>query len=54
MKWSLLDVNNAKDFEEMKSILAENERRRNAVIGKAIESFSGSGTGKIMVFISLQ
>jgi hypothetical protein len=54
MKWSLLDVTKAKDFEEMKTILAENERRRNAVIGKAIESFSGSGTGNIMVFISLQ
>jgi hypothetical protein len=54
MKWTLLDVNNAKDFNELKSILAENEKRRNAIIGKAIESFSGSGTGKIMVLISLQ
>ena len=54
MKWTLLDVTKAKDFEEMKSILAENERRRNAIIGKAVEGFSGSGTGKIMVLISLQ
>jgi hypothetical protein len=54
MKWTLLDVTEAKDFEEMKSILAENERRRNAIIGKAVESFSGSGTGRIMVLISLQ
>jgi hypothetical protein len=54
MKWSLLDVTKAKDFEEMKMILAENEKRRNAIIGKAVESFSGTGTGKIMVLISLQ
>jgi len=54
MKWSLLDVTKAKDFEEMKKILAENEKRRNAIIGKAVESFSGTGTGKIMILISLQ
>ncbi len=46
MKWTLLDVNNASDFNELKSILAENERRRNAVIGKALEALN-SGTGKI-------
>ena len=54
MRWTLLDVNEAKDFDDLKRILAENERRRNAVIGKAVEGFSGSGTGKIMVLISLQ
>lgn len=54
MKWTLLDVNTAKDFDELKKILSENEKRRNAIIGKAVESFSGSGTGKIMVLISLQ
>lgn len=54
MKWTLLDVNTAKDFDGLKKILAENEKRRNAIIGKAVESFSGSGTGKIMVLISLQ
>ncbi len=53
MKWSLLDVNEAKDFEGLKTILAENERRRNAIIGKALEEHN-SGTGKIMVLISLQ
>jgi len=53
MKWTLLDVNNARDFEEMKSILAENEKRRNAIIGKAVEAHS-SGTGKIVVLVSLQ
>lgn len=54
MKWTLLDINAATDFADMKRILAENERRRGAIIGKAVESFSGTGTGKIMVLISLQ
>jgi len=54
MKWSLLDVNSAKDFDDLKRILSENEKRRSAVIGKAVESFSDQGTGKIMVLISLQ
>ncbi|MBA4321982.1 MAG: hypothetical protein C0408_04120, partial [Odoribacter sp.] len=54
MKWSLLDVNAATDFADLKRILVENERRRNAIIGKAVESFSGSGTAKIMMLISLQ
>jgi hypothetical protein len=53
MKWSLLDVNDASDFEELKSMLAENERRRNAIIGKAVSS-SASGTGTVVVLISLQ
>jgi hypothetical protein len=34
-------------------MLAENENRRNAIIGKAVGS-SGSGTGTVMVLISLQ
>ena len=54
MKWTLLDVNSAKDFDDLKKILAENEKRRGAIFGKAVESFTGSGTGKIMVLISLQ
>ena len=45
MKWTLLDVNEAKDFEELKTMLAENERRRNAVIGKAVSS-SNSGKAR--------
>ena len=53
MKWTAVDVNEAQDFEELKSMLSENETRRNAVIGKALEAHSG-GTGKIMVLISLQ
>jgi hypothetical protein len=53
MKWSLLDVNEATNFEELKQMLAENERRRNAVIGKALSS-SSEGTGTVMVLISLQ
>ncbi len=54
MKWTLLDVNEAKDFNDLKMILAENEKRRNAIIGKAVESFTGTGTGKIIVLVSLQ
>lgn len=53
MKWTLLDVNEAVDFEELKSMIAVNESRRNAVIGKALESHE-SGSGTIMVLISLQ
>jgi hypothetical protein len=54
MKWSLLDVNTAKDFDDLKRILSENEKRRSAIIGKAVDSFSDTGTGKIIVLISLQ
>jgi hypothetical protein len=53
MKWTPLDVNQAQDFNELKSMLAENETRRHAVIGKALEAHNG-GTGKIMVLIALQ
>lgn len=52
MKWTLLDVSKANDFEEMKTMMAENERRRSAVIGKALEQFK-SGKGQIMVLITL-
>ena len=47
------DVSEAGDFGELKSMLAENERRRNAIIGKALGSW-GSGDGTVMVLISLQ
>ncbi|MCF8222746.1 MAG: hypothetical protein K9J25_06325 [Bacteroidales bacterium] len=53
MKYTPLDINKAKDFDELKAILTENEIRRNAIIGKAVESHPG-GNGKIMVLISLQ
>ncbi len=53
MKWTAVDVNEAQDFEELKNMLAENETRRHAVIGKALEAHNG-GTGKIMVLIALQ
>ncbi len=53
MKWSLLDLNEAQNFDELKQMLTENELRRHAVIGKALESHTG-GTGKIMVLVSLQ
>jgi len=54
MKWTLLEVNSAKDFDDLKKILSENEKRRNAIIGKAVDSFSGPGTGKVVMLISLQ
>ena len=53
MKWTLLDVNQAEDFDELKSILAENERRRNAVVGKALGNLD-SGDGKIVALVNLQ
>jgi hypothetical protein len=53
MKWSLLDVGTATDFEDLKRILSENERRRNAIIGKALESHD-SGTGQIVVLIAVK
>lgn len=53
MKWTLLDVNEAGDFAELKAMIAENDRRRNAIIGKAVESHT-TGTGKIMVLVALQ
>jgi len=53
MRWSLLDVDEASDFDELKSIIAENERRRNAILGKALEPHS-EGEGKIMALVTLQ
>ncbi len=53
MKWTLLDVNQAQDFDELKSMLAENERRRNAVVGKALGNLD-SGDGKIVALVNLQ
>jgi hypothetical protein len=53
MKWTLLDVERAGDFEELKSILMENERRRHAVLGKALEPHA-SGDGKVVALITLQ
>ena len=53
MKWTLIDVSKAKDFEDLKKIMAENEKRRNAIIGKAVEALP-SGSGKILVLITLQ
>ena len=53
MKWTLVDVTQAEDFEELKSMLAENGRRRNAVVAKALENLD-SGEGKIMALVNLQ
>ncbi|UCG47969.1 MAG: hypothetical protein JSU94_21125, partial [Phycisphaerales bacterium] len=53
MKWTLVDVSQAEDFEQLKSMLAENERRRNAVVAKALENLD-SGEGKVMALVNLQ
>ncbi|MDA3833542.1 MAG: hypothetical protein PF495_09110, partial [Spirochaetales bacterium] len=53
MKWTYKDPAGAADFEELKEIMAENERRRNTILGKALETHS-SGSGTIMVIITLQ
>jgi len=52
MKWTLLDVTEAEDFEELKSILAENETRHHSILGKAFGSHE-SGDGKIIALLSL-
>jgi hypothetical protein len=53
MKWTLLDVSKAEDFDELKSMLAENQRRRNAVVGKALGNLD-SGDGEIVALVNLQ
>jgi hypothetical protein len=53
MKWTLLDVSQAEDFDELKSMLSENEKRRNAVVGKALGNLD-SGDGKIVALVNLQ
>jgi len=53
MKWTLIDVSLAEDFEQLKAMLAENEKRRNAVVAKALENHD-SGDGKIMALVNLQ
>ena len=53
MKAVFLDVREAKDFEELKEILFENEKRRNSILGKALEPLE-EGEGKIVVLVTLQ
>ncbi|MFH1063996.1 MAG: hypothetical protein V1729_02875, partial [Candidatus Woesearchaeota archaeon] len=48
MKWSLVDLDAASDINELKQMMKENDRRRNAIIGKALEEHS-SGDGLIMM-----
>jgi hypothetical protein len=50
MKLTLLDINDAKDFADMKRIISENEKRKMSVIGKALESFDGEEC-KIIVLV---
>ncbi|MFO7756452.1 MAG: hypothetical protein R6V34_10755 [Bacteroidales bacterium] len=53
MRWTAADPAGAADFEELKEIITENERRRNTILGKALETHS-SGSGTIMIIIALQ
>ncbi|MCK4649134.1 hypothetical protein KAT51_06400 [bacterium] len=53
MKFSLLDISEAKSLEELKEILIENEKRRSSILGKALVPLK-SGKGKIMILITLQ
>ncbi len=54
MKCVLHDLDAAKDFAELKRMTAENERRRDAVIGKALEAWEGKGEGLIEVLTGLK
>ncbi|MDZ7738472.1 MAG: hypothetical protein U5K32_05280 [Bacteroidales bacterium] len=53
MKWTYADPSDAADFDELKEIMAENEKRRNSILGKAMETHE-YGSGKIMIIIALQ
>jgi len=53
MKFSLLDVGTARSFEELRSMLRENERRRNTIVGKALEPWP-QGAGELLALITLQ
>ena len=51
MKFQLLEAQSGMGNDEMIELINENERRRNAVLGKALESFT-QGTGEIMALVS--
>jgi hypothetical protein len=53
MKWTALNSARAKDIEEFKQMLVANEKRSNAILGKALEALD-SGEGKIIALITLQ
>ena len=53
MKFELLDADSASDFEELKQIISENERRRNSVLGKALEPCDNE-TCRILALVTLQ
>jgi len=53
MRWSFIDPMQSSNFDELKSILEENNIRRKSVLGKALESLE-SEEGKIMVLVNLQ
>ena len=53
MKFTLLDQETAETFDELKTLLKENEQRRNSILGKALEPLEEEN-GKIMALITLQ
>ncbi|MBN1544360.1 hypothetical protein JW898_02755, partial [Candidatus Woesearchaeota archaeon] len=53
MKWMMLEFTGTETPAELASKLNENERRRNSILGKALEPLE-SGEGKIMALVTLQ
>ncbi|HII72360.1 TPA: hypothetical protein HA265_06415, partial [Candidatus Woesearchaeota archaeon] len=53
MKFTLLEFTGTETPAELAEKLNENERRRNSILGKALESLD-SGEGKIMALVTLQ
>ncbi|MFC1632247.1 beta strand repeat-containing protein, partial [Candidatus Omnitrophota bacterium] len=53
MKYTLLETHGRMSMQEFSDTINENERRRNSIIGKALESFNGEQT-KIVALINLQ
>ncbi len=50
MKFTLLDCEKARDIQELKSMVKENDRRKLAIVGKALEGLE-KGEGKIKVLV---
>lgn len=53
MKWSLLDLSDVKDFEELKVVIAENERRSKAIVAKALGTLD-SAEGVVIALVASQ
>ena len=54
MKFELLEFTGDESIQELVGKLNENEKRRNSIIGKALEPFADSDQGKIEVLLMLQ